>query len=351
MLAFLLAAVPVSNALAAPGDPDPEGGTAALRDQLEAASKGYTEAQERLEQSQQRQAELTRQLADADVRIAQLTERAGVIAVSAYRTGGLRTASVLLGSGSADAFVDRVTTINLIAMDNDRRLRELSRLRREHADRKAAIDAEIRTQQQQLAIMAKKKEDAENALASYVEPEEPSPPPPSPIPSPTPSPTPTKASPNPTPTKANPNPTRTNPGSGTAKPGPGPGGGCTVNDPTTTGCITARTLHALQQAKGAGFTRFVSCYRPGGAGEHPKGRACDFAAQKDGFGGVATGGDRTYGDNLANYYINNARPLAVLYVIWFKRIWHPATGWRPYRHGRGDPSSDHTNHVHLSVAA
>ena len=333
--------------MAAPGDPDPEGGSAALRAQLEAASKGFTEARDRLEQSQQRQAELTRQLTDADVRIAKLTETAGIIAVSAYRTGGLRTASVLLDSGSAEAFVDRVATINVIAMGNDRQLRELSRLRKEYVDRKAAIDAEVRTQQQQLAIMAKKKEDAEKALASFVDgaQEGASSPPAGP------SPDPTKAAPAPTPTKANPGTTGPNPGSGTAKPGPGSGGGCTVDDPTTNGCITARTLHAMQQAKAAGFTRFVSCYRSGGSGEHPKGRACDFAAQPKGFGGVATGGDRAYGDNLANYFINNARPLAVLYVIWFKRIWHPATGWRAYTGGRGDPSSDHTNHVHLSVAA
>ena len=65
-------------------------------------------------------------------------------------------------------------------------------------------------------------------------------------------------------------------------------------------------LHALKQAKAAGYTRYVSCYRSGGSGEHPKGRACDFAAQKSGFGGDATGGDRTYGNNLANYFLRNA---------------------------------------------
>jgi hypothetical protein len=108
-------------------------------------------------------------------------------------------------------------------------------------------------------------------------------------------------------------------------------------------------LHALQQAKAAGFTRYVSCYRPSGSGEHPKGRACDFAAQKDGFGGVATGGDKTYGNNLAAYFIRNADPLAVLYVIWYRQIWLPSSGWKAYSGGNGDPSSDHTNHVHLSV--
>jgi hypothetical protein len=108
-------------------------------------------------------------------------------------------------------------------------------------------------------------------------------------------------------------------------------------------------LHALQQAKKAGFTHFVACFRHQSSGEHPKGRACDFAADKDGFGGVASGSSKTYGTNLANYFINNSSKLGVLYVIWFRRIWLPSSGWKSYSGGNGDPSSDHTNHVHLSV--
>jgi hypothetical protein len=105
----------------------------------------------------------------------------------------------------------------------------------------------------------------------------------------------------------------------------------------------------LRQTQAAGFTRYVACYRQATWGEHPLGRACDFAAAPKGFGGIATGGDRAYGNNLANYFIANSRPLSVLYVIWFKQIWLPSSGWRAYTKGQGDPASDHTNHVHLSV--
>jgi hypothetical protein len=38
-----------------------------------------------------------------------------------------------------------------------------------------------------------------------------------------------------------------------------------------------------------------------------------------------------------------------MYVIWFKQIWTPAAGWHHYSGVAGDPSSDHTNHVHLSI--
>jgi hypothetical protein len=38
----------------------------------------------------------------------------------------------------------------------------------------------------------------------------------------------------------------------------------------------------------------------------------------------------------------------VLYVIWFREIWLPSSGWRSYS-GSGSPSAEHTDHVHLSV--
>jgi peptidoglycan DL-endopeptidase CwlO len=39
----------------------------------------------------------------------------------------------------------------------------------------------------------------------------------------------------------------------------------------------------------------------------------------------------------------------VQYVIWYRQIWLPSSGWKSYTRAYGDPSSDHTNHVHLSM--
>jgi len=58
---------------------------------------------------------------------------------------------------------------------------------------------------------------------------------------------------------------------------------------------------------------------------------------------------RRYGNDLAAFFVRNADRLGVLYVIWYRQIWLPANGWRSYGGSYGDPSSDHTNHVHLSV--
>ena len=124
-----------------------------------------------------------------------------------------------------------------------------------------------------------------------------------------------------------------------------------INDPTpANGKITFRTYHMLQEARNAGFTRFVSCYRSGGPYEHPKGRACDFSATSYGFADTdASGGDKEYGSQLAAWAVRNASALAIMYVIWYRQIWTPGQGWHRYGGAGGDPASDHTNHVHISM--
>ncbi|MEV6693920.1 hypothetical protein AB0M35_20855 [Micromonospora sp. NPDC051196] len=316
---------------AAPSDVGDEGGTPALRAQLEAASKGYLDAKVALDRSVTRQKQLAGQLTATESQLAERGTKVAEIAAQAYRTGRLGAASALLNSSSPAGFMDRAAALDAVAANEERALGELRATRDEVRRTKQALDVEVQEQRKQVAVMAKRKEQAERAVTVANERAQAA-------------------------ERANRAPTRSGGSSPTAKPAPRnsdgswPAESCSVNDPTpANGCITPRTLHALKQAKAAGFTRYVSCYRSGGSGEHPKGRACDFAAQKNGFGGVATGGDRTYGNNLAAYFVNNADRLAVLYVIWYKQIWLPSSGWKSYSGGRGDPSSDHTNHVHLSV--
>ncbi|MFK3981873.1 hypothetical protein ACI2K4_16040 [Micromonospora sp. NPDC050397] len=323
----LAAAGPVSalpgTLAAAPGGTDDEGGSASLREQLEAAAKGYLDAQAKLDNSTKRQQQLAAHLVTLEADVAARTQTVGELAGMAYRTGRLGPLTALLNSDSPDGFLDRATSLGTVAANEDRQLRNLIEARDQEKRAKTAIEGEIREQRKQLTVMGQRKQQAERALAQAGS---------------------GGASPGVTATTK----------SSSAKPAPRnsdgswPAESCSVDDPTTTGCITPRTLNAMNQAKAAGFTRFVSCFRSGGSGEHPKGKACDFAAQTGGFGGVATGGDKTYGNNLAAYFVNNASRLGVLYVIWFKQIWLPGTGWKAYN-GGGDPSSDHTNHVHLSM--
>lgn len=309
--------------LAAPSTPSPgdEGESPLIRDVLAQAGREFTKAKAKLEASRKRQLELGLQLRRAEERLAELSTEVSAVAAESYRTGRLGPVTVLLNSVSPDAFLERAQAMELITIRDNRQLRDLNEARRAAANAKAAIDAEAREQEKQLAIIAKQKQDAERALrevggastGGYVSATSP---------------------------VARQAPRNAD--------GSWPSQSCSVDDPTTSGCITPRTLHALKEAKRAGFTRFVSCYRPGGPYEHPKGRACDFSAERNGFGGVARGDDRIYGNNLAAFFVRNSDKLGILYVIWFRQIWFPATGWRAYS-GSGDPSSEHTNHVHLSL--
>lgn len=326
--------------LAAPGSDgdDGEGGTKTLVEQLEAASKGYVEAQEKLAASKKRQQELTTGLTALEARLGTKQAALDELVRRTYQTGRLGPMGAVLTAESSGSMMDRVRTLETLAVKQEHVVDELTQTRDEQKKAKSAIDAEVRNQQQQVAVMAKRKTQAEDTLEAAQARE--------------------KAAREKAEAEANAETAAsrsTGSSSKTASPAPRNSDGsllsegCSVNDPTTDGCITPRTLHAMQEAQAAGFTHYVACFRHQNSGEHPKGRACDFAAEKNGFGGVATGADKTYGTNLANYFIDNASRLGVLYVIWYKRIWLPSTGWKAYSRGNGDPSSDHTNHVHLSM--
>ncbi|MFV2099744.1 coiled-coil domain-containing protein [Micromonospora sp. LOL_024] len=299
-----------------------EGGSKKLRDALEATAKAHIEAKRKLDGSEKRQKSMANELTAIEGQLGELSTLVGEVAAQSYRVGRLSPAAVLLDSATPEAFVQRAANLDMMAQRDGRRVRELADAREAARQAKLAINAEVREQTKQLAVMAKKKKEAEAALAAV---------------------------------SSGSSGGFSGGSSTSAKPAPRnsdgswPGESCSVDDPTTSGCITPRTLHALKQTQSAGYKRHVSCYRSGGSGEHPKGRACDFAAATNGFEDrTATGGDKSYGDNLAAWHVRNASRLGVLYVIWYRQIWHPGTGWRAYS-GSGSPAADHTNHVHLSM--
>jgi hypothetical protein len=332
VLTLLALAAPAGAAPGAAGADD-EGASASLHEQLDAAAKGYLDAEAALEHSRQRQQQLTGELAHLEAELGQRTGTVEEIASVAYRTGRLGALSALLGAQSPDGLLDRAAALNVVAANENQAVHQLAEARDRVSAAKAAIDNEVRQQQRQLAVMGQRKKQAEQALADAAAREAR----PRQERQPAVEPAPAAAG---TPARAAPAPRNSD--------GSWPPESCSVDDPTTDGCLTPRTLHAYNEARAAGFTRYVSCFRPGSWGEHPKGRACDWAAQRDGFGGAATGDDRTYGNNLAAYFIANASRLGVLYVIWYRQIWLPGSGWRSYS-GSGSPSAEHTNHVHLSV--
>jgi hypothetical protein len=328
VLALLFVAAPADPVRAEPDAASPEGGSASLRAQLDEAVRGYNDATARLEMSKARQAALVDQMRTTESQVGALTDHVNAIAVTAYKGGRVSVLSALLSSGSPDGLLQRAVTLESQARKDNRELHQLRNVNASLNDQQLAIEREIKTQQDQIAEMDRRKQAAEKALASE-----------------------TAAISTGTPTAGDVQTARPPAAAPVPRRADGTLGpqSCSVKDPTTSGCITPRMLNALQQARAAGFTRYTSCYRPQqDGGEHPRGRACDFSVSASGFGGVATGGDKAYGDRLAAYFIANARQLGVLYVIWYRQIWLPSSGWRGYS-GGGSPAADHTNHVHLSV--
>jgi len=316
----------------APTAPPNEGGTptmAGLRANLEAAAAGYIEAEARLDAAKAQQALFEAQLVQAEADMAKVKSGVAHYATEAYKTGRLGIIGTMLNARNPDDFLGRAAAVDKMTQRDQASLGTLLEAKRRATEAKARIDALVAVQTAAAQEMERRKAAAEKALAAV---------------------------------GGGPSSSRVNTGGAPeANPVPrNPDGSlpretCSEDDPTpASGCITPRTLHNLNEAKRVGFNWYVSCYRPGGDGEHPKGRACDFAAFPSGFvNSSASGSGRNYGDRLAAFFIKNAKALAVMYVVWYCQIWQVGIGWRRYNStgsNCGDaPANDHTNHVHVSI--
>lgn len=297
-------------------------GTRSLREELDEAAKKYEEARVELDKSEKRELKLTVKMEELEDQRDDLVDEIQVVAAAAYRTGRVGAVTALINASSPTVFLERAAAVDMIAKRDAEALERYEELTDAIGEQQAQIAEEIAIQEAEVKELEEAKSQAEAALQAIgggadgnFEPFE----------------------------------------SPDAKPAPRnsdgslPSEGCTEDDPTTSGCLTGRMLHAYNEARVFGFVRYTSCYRSGTFGEHPAGRACDHACSPNGFGGVASGNDKEYCDRLASFWVQNARAFGVQYVIWFRQIWQPSTGWRAYGSGGGDPASDHTNHVHISV--
>lgn len=291
-------------------------------DSLSGAIEDYLNAQDELVALEQQQEDLEQELEDSEAEVAGLREELGEYAYIAYTASDMQSTAALMATGNPSDAIDAMTTLQFLGESRADRLNELTVRLAEIEATRQTLDDNIAEQAEVTEEMEAARDEAAREMA------------------------------------ASGGDSAVGPAAGdfpAAEPAPRNGDGtlpsesCSESDPTTNGCLTPRTLHTLEQIQLAGFTRYVKCFRVEYSGEHGKGRACDLAAQPGGFGGVAYGDDFTYGENLAAWLVENADALGVQYVIWYKRIWQPATGWRAYNLGAGEPNSDHTNHVHVSI--
>jgi hypothetical protein len=313
-------------AAAAPGDPtNPDGSTPqSLTDALEAAARGYYDAQAVVTASQQRQAQLQKNLDLANAQLAVLSGEISKVAAARYMGAsvGLFNA-VISGQSSKTDLLNGGAVEDYLLWHDDSYIHQYKTLQEQSQQQQQQINAELAIQTKQLAVLDQQKRDAEKALAQvggmvssgYGGPTVPA------------------------------QPVARNPD------GSFPYDPQNINDPTHPGgLITSRTYHMLTEAELAGFNRHVNCWRYDTFGEHPLGRACDFSVfpDPDFVSAVATGDAKDYGNRIAAWAVANAYALGVLYVIWFQQIWFPGEGWVTYNQ-YGDPATEHKNHVHISV--
>ncbi|MET0419301.1 MAG: hypothetical protein ABW022_25080 [Actinoplanes sp.] len=328
LVAVALLAAPAAPASAEPDDnksseaPDEhkadDKGDAVLSDVLESSNRKFVQAKSAVAKSVKNQKTLAAKVQKAEVNRDLLIPEVNAIAAQQYQTGNLGPVSFLLGSNGSDDFLSKAVSLEEINNLHDRKLRELNKAIDEVNAQKAALDAEVKAQQTNLAVMKKQKQAADDALSliggnvvtkGLVDAESP---------------------------KATPAPRNSD--------GSLPSESCSVDDPTTGGCIRPRTLHMYKEVKKAGFNRFVGCFRSGGPFEHPKGLACDWSLQNRGFASYHNDDMFRYGNDLMAFLVRNADRLGIYYVIWNRKIWFPANGWSSY----SGPSA-HTDHVHVSM--
>jgi hypothetical protein len=315
----------LSPSTAAMAEPD-EGGdskTQTLVKNLEAAARGYVDIQSQLDESQAKQQILKDELAAVEKELGPLRKQVAVIAATAYTNGRLSTLGAMLAANSSEDFLTRATMLEEMTLRDNESLHRLVTLEDKAKADKEAIDAEALIQKAMATELKKRLSTLELTLSKSGG------------------------------RKATLNwPLSLSPTSKSAprtKTGGLPSQSASIKDPTGTGGrITPRTLLALNEAKRFGFTRYTKCWRTQSWGEHPKGRACDFSVSVGGFGGVAAGNDRVYGDKMAAFFVKNAKALGLYYVIWYRMIWLPGDGWHN-KSGCCGAAAEHQNHVHLSM--
>jgi len=301
------------SATADDGDDNP-----LLNDVLDSTGRRFLAAKSAVAKSTKTQLGLALQVKTAEANRDALLPEVGAVAAQQYRTGGISTMGFLLNTDGPEGFLKKAVSLEEINALNDGKLHALYEAIDQVNATKTRLDQEVAAQKRNLDSMKKQQESAEKALAKvggdtvtggFVLAK-------SPVAAPA-------------------------PRNSDGEFGPE---SCSVNDPTTSGCITPRTFHMYKEVKKANFKRFVGCHRNGGPFEHPKGRACDWSLQNSGFSPWHNQDTREYGNNLMAFLVRNADRLGILYVIWNRMIWFPATGWKSY-HG----PSNHTDHVHVSM--
>ncbi len=228
---------------------------------------------------------------------AKLRKQVGRVAAVRYMGSGLPPAATAL-SGNPQKVLDRAATLDYLASQKSRQLRKLHRLQERSSQAKQQAQDQVEELESKIEKLEQRKEEVQQLIAKYKR----------------------EAAIN----------------SG------GSASGCSGN-------ITSRMCTVRNKViQKFGSNPTVGCYRPGSFGEHPKGRACDFMLSTG--GQMPSASQRQRGDAMAQWAIDHASELGIMYIIYRQRIWdiRSGGGWE-HMEDRGSVTANHYDHVHISV--
>lgn len=136
-----------------------------LDHELEVASERYNESRERHQAIVVKRDEAAAQVADAEVRMAELRDDLSVRAKSMYRSGPLSFLEVLLGAQSFEDFATIWDTLNQLNKSDVELVGELKEAREQYLEAKAELDVQEQAAAAELATMESQKDAVESKLA------------------------------------------------------------------------------------------------------------------------------------------------------------------------------------------
>jgi cell wall-associated NlpC family hydrolase len=170
-LGILLAAVPASAAPAAPATPATAAEAAELvaarGHDLEALSEKFNEARETLKAQQAAAQAAQVELDRATAVLAQAQESVRGVARTAYTGEGLNSFQALMISGSADEFVHRMSTLQLVARHQNELLGRAAEANTAAAAAQQQVQASVAEAQRQYDAVVAQQAELERQIAEY----------------------------------------------------------------------------------------------------------------------------------------------------------------------------------------
>jgi cell wall-associated NlpC family hydrolase len=137
--------------------------------QLETVVEQYDAGRERLAATQRRRTALLAQLAPVRLAVLDLQDDIGRYAAAAYMTAGTGPVAAVLAGGSPTEMLDRLATLDHLAVVNRRQTAGLAEIERRYQSQQAVLDGLVAAQTAQQADLATKRDRIQAQIAQLTQ--------------------------------------------------------------------------------------------------------------------------------------------------------------------------------------